>query len=1476
MRVRDGTGGGAKPKWNPSVLEICVLALVIGASGWGLNSLGNMIESQLTGMREETISNLFETLDYDISYRDISPSLLRAFEIRDLTIAGRESPDSPLVSIRHLRLRYSLSRLVTSRDPVSALREIQLVDSDFTLDLEGDRGLGILLQALSVAVSGGEGSAGRNALPPMNLAGANLGVIIEGRGTRVELRELYFRVRAGERLRITASGNVAALLSSTVSPALAGNEFLETDFRISGTAAADFSTVDATVRVPDLATSSFATGPLTLQVVADGDSVHIAKVDDRLPLDLEFAYDLGSGRIEVRLDADNLPVADAAQFSDVGPALQVLQDAVVTGSARWVRDPAAGTRYDGDIRARVAAADGRPAAEVVVAASGDSRRVVVSRLDAQLEQAGIQFVGDVQLDPFSPQGDLVVTAAPGLLGGAPLHAHVTLRRNGSGVDLRGDRVVFGDTVVGLSASLSPVGGGQPRFRYQARLALEQDAAHSISSSGVLDLRSGAQMDFAARLTHVAAGTLYRLAAAPDQRQPWLVTTLDPLLVSGTISGRTDFASVQLGRSTLEVVDRSEQESQLRFRIGRDQDYWLLDGLVAQWGSFRLRGDARITPAEDGIDVAADFTVNGEPLVVQVAHRPGQGITASGSHQLRLDGEYLAAGGVSFRGSVTELPIPWTPRQPPLKTTMAFSGALAESAEWSLRSDAVTVAGIPFLDRRQARLEFGFRASAAGVSLEPVRLRDSDTELTGSGSVTYGGETGAVAGRLALSDAANREHITVAASLERGQLDGRAEVSGMPLTRIGEFPISGDLRASVTASGPMQELAWRAAVNLDNGQLNEEQVSLAANVELAPSGLVIDHVSFDLLSHHLRNGRLTYDRDSANAQFDADYHAVYFGDSVAAHLRVTADNLGPGDDGTLSGVLASGVQAVLHTSALQVAGAPLDDWQLQLSVANGNGNGGRAGEPPGAARDQARADVVVHFDGGPHQAFRGFISTLGEFQVHVRGEPYPLRGTATGSISGGVIAAELELEEADALVINEFLGNSPISIESGRASGTARVAGPLSDPDFWGQLHVAGGSVTSPISPQVIGPFSVDLALEEKELSISGFASETTGALPLTVGGVATVERWIPADFRLELATTGATGVAIDYQFGPLQFDGYATGAVTVAGAGERVAISGSVQAVQANISIAEVAAGQGRADALAVDLAITTGRSVEFTWPIAQFPILRVMLVPSEQVRIGYDGLAGSFSVDGSVDVRSGDLFYFNRQFRLREGRIGFSENQNRFDPRLEVRAETRERDANGDPVRIILEAETTLSQFSPDTVRLASDPPQSALALDALVRDPLAGENAEVTGGAGMSAAAFSGDLLAQVALLQPVERALREALGVDMVSIRSPFVQNLVLDGLATPAEDGSAVTVGNPLDNTSLSFGKYLGSDLFLTMLLRLDTPGDSSPSEPPLLSDIELSLEWATPFFMLEWSFLPRNANTLFVTDNAITLRWGWRY
>jgi translocation and assembly module TamB len=40
--------------------------------------------------------------------------------------------------------------------------------------------------------------------------------------------------------------------------------------------------------------------------------------------------------------------------------------------------------------------------------------------------------------------------------------------------------------------------------------------------------------------------------------------------------------------------------------------------------------------------------------------------------------------------------------------------------------------------------------------------------------------------------------------------------------------------------------------------------------------------------------------------------------------------------------------------------------------------------------------------------------------------------------------------------------------------------------------------------------------------------------------------------------------------------------------------------------------------------------------------------------------------------------------------------------------------------------------------------------------------------------------------------------------------------------------------------------------------------------------ELSLEWATPFFLLEWTFTPLHPESLFLTDNNIGLSWKFSY
>ena len=1497
----------ASRRWRPSILELILLLLVIAAAGWGVRSLGKVVESHIITKREDAINSLFGLLNRNISYGDISPSLLRAFEIRDLTIHSADATEEPLVSIRRLRLRYSLARLIASRDPISALREVQLVNSDFTVNLERDHELGQVLQNLGFG-SGGITIPGAidAARLPVNLAGANLSAVFEGMGYRFELRDLFFRVRTGEQLRVSANGKLRTWLPDQLSDSLAAGAYFDTELRVTGSAASDFGHVDLTVHLVDLASPVFAVDTHSLQVTLSENVLQVVRIKDKTPLNLALLHNLTTGRSELTVAATELHLDDAVEFRAPGVALGLLQGSTLSGTARWWQDPATGMGYVAELNGHLAAEPGSAPPAVAVSARGDDTRVVVSKLTVTTEDGGLEFAGDVLLDPVAPQGEVAIRSLR-VRPGDELDARLSVTRHNGGLALRGSEVTLGSTVFRrFDVDLQPATAAPRTYRYQIDAELQQDSANRINAEGVLNLAGGRYLQMVARFTDVGASGLYRLATGADRRQPWLTDTLQPLFLSGTVDAATDFKSLTIRPSSLQVRDGTDPDNRLQFSLTANAAHVLVEQVSGDWLGLQVSGRSEIREAAAGLAL----NINGVPYELQLNPTSDSGFRATGSHDFTLDAAYDASiKGVVFSGSATRLPFPLPGLAVPLQGSLAFNGHFAGVQDWSLRSDALSVSELHLLGLTDAQVEVGFQAHPGGVELERVAIADPFSALLGSGSIAFAPQSDGFSAQLVMDDGEQREHYEIALEMASGTMQASAELRGVGLERFGEFPISGDLRAAVQAAGPPQELRWTAAVELDHGRFNAEAVSLAADVELAGNRVAIHDLSFDLLSHHLRNGTGEYDWESGHAQLSTDYTADYFGKSVAAHLRLTTDQLVMTDGASLQDALAGGVQAVLHVDRPQVTGEPLDSWQLRLvaepanGVSNAGGVGGMgggeevadAGSPVGAAgpgvgggrtgleggspsasgvgEEAGSGGLLVRFEGGPHEAFTGYLSTTGGFSVGVHGH-YPLRGAATGTLIGGLINAEVELEEADARILNEILGAAPLMFQAGSARGRIQLTGPVNDPDFWGGIQLTGGAMVSPLSPQVVGPFSAALEVHEKHVAITGFAPEVGAALPIVVSGTASMERWVPASFALDLATTGVGGIPIQHQFGPLLFDGYATGAVSVAGAAGTIRVSGALQADRADISIADLDPAGGMAKPLLVDVVITTGRSVEFTWPSTQFPILRLMLVPSEQVRIGYDGSAGSFSVQGDVDVRGGDLFYFNRQFLMREGRISFAEDESRFDPRLVMRAEARERDAYGDPVRIVLEADTTLNRFSPETVRLSSDPPQSAMALDALLRDPLGGGGgADNDGSAGMSAAAFSGDLLAQVALLRPVERALREALGVDMVSIRSPFVQNLVLEGLNSPNAAGLSPGAGNPLDNTSLSFGKYLGSDLFLTMLLRLETSGDAAAG---LLPDIELSLDWATPFFLLEWSFLPLNAMTQPFASQTISLRWGWSY
>ena len=86
-------------------------------------------------------------------------------------------------------------------------------------------------------------------------------------------------------------------------------------------------------------------------------------------------------------------------------------------------------------------------------------------------------------------------------------------------------------------------------------------------------------------------------------------------------------------------------------------------------------------------------------------------------------------------------------------------------------------------------------------------------------------------------------------------------------------------------------------------------------------------------------------------------------------------------------------------------------------------------------------------------------------------------------------------------------------------------------------------------------------------------------------------------------------------------------------------------------------------------------------------PFLRCIFVPNTTMRVNINQPDNYYSVDGALNLKSGDLAYLNRSFYIKSGSIKFNKDDI-SNPMITVSAETREKDENGQTVKIVMSVE--------------------------------------------------------------------------------------------------------------------------------------------------------------------------------------------
>lgn len=1399
------------------------------------------IERRIDELKTETISEIESLIGREISYSSISPSVLRYLSINDLTIHGLAGEPADLVSVQRLRIYYRPLQLIRG-NLSEAFSEIRIENTELSIDTRRDTDL----VALWSDFAGSREAGGATSMIPddLTLSGRNIELKLASDLGIVRVDDLFFTSSAvDDVISVRSRGDVQMLLTSVDLPV----SELEGEIIADGTIDLNLDSALFDVTIPNLETDIANLRQQVFQVSYGGSVVEARKVRDRNPVDLYLRFEPEPMQLYARILSDGYRLSELVDLQGAYAEYNPVIDTPVRGQASATITPA-GITYSGSILTRAVGLP-VPDGDLTVQFSGDTERVSVDLLEYSSELGDVEFDGIVQFQPFRPDGR--VTLRNVVYGGiAPLSVSGVVRSRGDVIEVDANRFTYaGVTLADLSGVLSlgefPVAeatvlidGTETR---RLELATEHEADGTIRQFTV-DARS------------VFPTELVRLqrAVVPDLELPDIAFLPESLMVDTRVSG--DLTSgLDLEIPLLYAVDTVEPENHVSLALRYSGDTIRISDLEASYGGYDGRGDFVAELDGSGkIVFQSDVVVEDIPYEFTGTFNPDESLVISGLHDVDARFYFGERDELMFRAS-GNVPVPVAEG---VESRLRFDGEgyfLSED-DWAVEVSDLTAAGIPYLTVAGSDVRLSGDFSPDGGRFERFEYRDAFSSLSGTGSVEW--ELAQRAGKmeLVLTDQLGEETYAGSASYDGENLSVSAVFTRLPLLRAGIEAIRGSVSGSVELAGPPGDIETRLSATLNEGRFNGDLVEFTGVVTADSSSIEVSDTSGRYLRTRFEDVAGLLSLENGSAEFGATI--VQPGESGDTPVGVSLVGSFPQTASSFADLVETDFSARAVVRGIPVRNELPEDWQFAVE----------------------RKDGLIELAGGPEDAVVATLNEFGEFTVALK-DPVPLSFGAVGTIEEGDIEADLTNVRADIDKLWRIVDSEGFTFVSGVAEGSVRIVGPLNDPDFYGTLSAANVTATVDVVADLLGPARTFLVFNEKVLTVRE-AVTPAGPGRARVSAAFTLNRWLPEEYRIWIDTVEGEAIRVVNDFGDVEIDGLAAGSLTLTGGPQRLEIAGDLTGSAMYITLSEVEdseTGDDDEGDLIVDVNVTTGRGVQFLWPTDAFPILRGFADAGESARITHRRSTGSFTVDGAVNIQGGEVFYFDRSFYIKQGRMVFAEDQDEFDPLLSVDAEIREVGPEG-PIRIYLVSdERPLSEFTP---RWRSDPPLPEAEIIALLGGNVfltdTGQPIDLS-----RAVLLTSDLVSQFGIIRGFETTVRDALQVDLFSIRTQLFQNLV-QGVLEQGDyplDSDVPSLGKYLNNTTLFLGKYLGTDLFLELLVQLrETDPLAAPDRTlaGITVESELSLEWQTPFFLLEWSFFPRDPTSLFLTDNTISFAWEYSY
>ena len=1492
------------------VIRILIFAVLAVVTVIALRPLQLSLRNRMEIVRDNLISQAENSLGRRIQYDSIGPSIFGVLDIRNIIILRED--DSVFLNVSRLRLSYSLLKFLRGnlQDTFNSVRIDKPV---LSLDFKKDADLVERLSSLREQdASYGEQNEtwSLSGLLPENFSfriwdGAwelsdPVGTIkLQGVGLDASVRQnsVNFQGRWNAAVSMALAEGPGEFLAALENMP----EIIEAVIsgRIQGVYSGDTKEGSAAVTIPSFAGSFFRLKPLTIGFFLSDKQLEIRKTHDKSPAAISLVYELETGKLNGRFEAENFSPGELLAFTgpwkDYNPALAFR----ISGIASLERESSGALTYGINLSGRGLPGSSSIPASLDIIASGGDDRIVIDTFDFSSAYGALGFSGGIDFDltdsgPIAPYGFLSLSnfriretksstgaSAAGKADGssrgsqekAGISGEFFINTNGREISIFCENLSAGDETLsaldlfflyeeqGLSFSFSALSFkdiasdsmnpwenirmGTISLEGSIDYVPDDPQTRHIQSSLRLDSFSiGAILSFLEPLSPVALPSLIRSAA-------------NDLSVTTEVFFTTDYQQILYNAPRIVAAyEGLGNVLAIASLSGTSRGFELSEGQISwEKGTAGISCSVDFSDTEDiSFSLGAaykDLTYFFEGMIIDQ-----RDISIRGSYGFQV---YLSAGATGAYSGYAQgdnLPIPSGNGTASLGFLLSLF--YVSPASWLAEIERFEISGMTTPASSAASLRFYGAASETGMIIPSIYFDDGRGLLTGDISVDWDSYFSYYRFRAEFFGANRGEYYALNGEYRGEKLELDLSGHGMQLSRIsGQNAV---LDASFRLSWESIE-SFEAEAAVSSFVLNRQDGSIRASVEA-----VMNNDMFIA-----RQIRVNYSGLEASLPYFSINRAASRADTEALIL------------GNLSGIP---LNILLHGEARYNSA---DTWRDLLrdfdslsgvfTVNTAIYNTVQADEPFDLAFACVRREkgFAFNIDGGPRNMIRfryeSEAAKEGVFYAALSA-PSPVRGSITGAIVSENIDAQVTDLYVDLSSLWRFIPPSVdvVMFPCGIVTGSVRIAGSLEDPEFYGTVRGVSVQILVPeYLPKPICPVPTVFTLSGNEM--------TFGPVDAVVGegsGWATAwfrfDQWVPNIFSIDIQVPPESPIPYDFDISGLLAHGLVSGRLIVAMEYPNLYLTGDLVAHNTEISLNlnEISSLEGgwvfdpeddSKITVISDFSIRTGRRVEFFWPNDVFPILQAYTDMGTGIRITSNDELRRFTLNGDVKLRSGEIYYLERNFYIREGTLFFSESEIQFDPRISARAEIRDQIESG-PVTISLIIDNApLMSFSP---RFESSPPLSQTEIFSLL-----GQNTQGEGDRERSIAAAAPFDIAQFVLLRRVQRQVRDILGLDMFSMRTQLFQNVVLQ----PANDNGERPgrVGNYFDNSTVFIGKYFAAELFGEAMLSLKYD-ENKQEMGGMVLEPEIGLEMRNPLFDIRFSMVPLHPEFWFISDTSISLIW----